>query len=112
MGALFVDEEEVADEEGGLHGLRGDAEGLDAEGHDEDGDDDEVKEGLEARQNAGFVVKGDVRGLPRALDRAARGPFGGCLALGFRSAAGSCVQRSAPDLTSAITRPTSAMVGV
>ena len=36
---LFVDEEEVADEEGGFHGCGGDAEGLDGEGDDEESDD-------------------------------------------------------------------------
>ena len=51
---LFVDEEEVADEEGGLHRLGGDAEGLGGEGDDEDRDDDEVEERLERGEDAGL----------------------------------------------------------
>jgi len=42
---LLVDEEKIADQKGGFHRLRGDAEGLDAEGDDEDGDDDEIEIG-------------------------------------------------------------------
>lgn len=55
---LLVDEEEVADEEGGLHGFGGDAEGLYAEGNDEDGNDDEVQKRLEGGEDAGPVVVG------------------------------------------------------
>ena len=53
---MLVDEEEVADEEGGLHRFGGDAEGLGTEGDDEDRDDDEVEEGLKRGENAGLVV--------------------------------------------------------
>ncbi len=53
---LLVDEEEVADEEGGLHGFGWDAEGLHAEGDDEDGYNDEVEQGLEGGGDAGSVV--------------------------------------------------------
>jgi hypothetical protein len=48
--SLLGDEEEVADEEGGLHGAGGDAEGLDDEGEDEAGDDDDVEERLDGRE--------------------------------------------------------------
>jgi hypothetical protein len=58
---LFVDEEEVADEEGGLHGFRGDAEGLRAERDDEDRDDDEVKERLHRGKNTGPVMRVGMR---------------------------------------------------
>jgi hypothetical protein len=53
---LLVYEEEVANEEGRLHGLGGDAEGLHAEGDDEDGDDDDGEHRLEGGKEAGFVV--------------------------------------------------------
>ena len=61
---LFVDEEEVADEESGLHGFRWDAEGLHAEGDNEDRDDDEVEERLECGEDAGSVV---MRVVARSL---------------------------------------------
>ena len=54
--SLLVDEEEVSDEECGLHRFGGDAEWLGAEGDDEDRDDDEVEEGLERGEDAGLVV--------------------------------------------------------
>jgi hypothetical protein len=58
--SLFVDEEEVTDEECGLHRFGRDAERLGAEGDDEDRDDDEVEERLERGEDAGLVV--DVMG--------------------------------------------------
>ncbi len=55
---LLVDEQEVADEEGGLHGFGGDAEGLHAEGDDEDRNHDEIEERLQSGEDAGlFVVR-------------------------------------------------------
>jgi hypothetical protein len=53
---LFVDQEEVADEEGGLHGFGWDAEGLHAEGDDEDRHHDEVEERLQSSEDAGLFV--------------------------------------------------------
>jgi hypothetical protein len=61
-GSLLVDEEKVAYEEGGLHGFRGDAEGLDAEGDDEDRDNDEVEEGLERGEDPGLLMMNGVAG--------------------------------------------------
>ena len=55
---LLVDQEEVSDEEGGLHGFGWDAEGLHAEGDDEDRHHDEVEERLQSGEDAGlFVVR-------------------------------------------------------
>ncbi len=64
---LLVDEEEVADEEGGLHRLGGDAEGLRAEGDDEDRDDDEVEERLHRGEKAGLAMVQGMR-LVRSME--------------------------------------------
>jgi hypothetical protein len=56
---LLVNQEEVADEEGGLHALGWDAEGLEGEGHDEERDDQNVEQRLDGREDAyGMEVLG------------------------------------------------------
>lgn len=59
----FVDEEEVSDEQGALHGFRWNAEGLHDEAEHEESDDDDAEERAECLPQAGVddVVMGMVR---------------------------------------------------
>ena len=56
--ALLIDEQEITDEQGGLHRLRWDAEWLCGEGDDEDGYDDDVDEGLDRGKESGVMRGG------------------------------------------------------
>jgi hypothetical protein len=49
----LVHEQEVADEQGSLHGFGRDAERLHDEGEDEEGDDEEGEEGAESFEGSG-----------------------------------------------------------
>jgi hypothetical protein len=62
-GNFFIDKEEVADHEGGLHGAGGDAKGLNGKCDDEDRDDDDGDQRLDRRKKSGRVgvrLKGAV----------------------------------------------------
>ena len=64
---MLGDQQEIADEEGWLHGGGWDAEGLDDEGDDEDGDDNDVEEGLNRREQAVLMMV-VVRGVGRTAE--------------------------------------------
>jgi hypothetical protein len=57
-GNFFIDKEEVADHECGLHGAGGNAKGLDGKCDDEDGDDDDGDQRLDRRKKSGRVGVG------------------------------------------------------
>src|SRR6185437_13784462 len=103
-GDLLIDQQEVADEERGLHGAGGDAKGLDDKGDDEDRGHHNGKQRLDGGQNALVAVM--QRGIwnGRSRDDTRNGGVG----IGWRIRVDgwlSHLYTSKPSLPRFLTRP-------
>jgi hypothetical protein len=79
---LLIGEQEVADEEGRLHGERRDAEGLHGEGGDEERDNDDVEQGLEGLEEAVLGLGWNAASAGSVVARLHGGRARGCDARG------------------------------